>query len=194
VLLVEVLEGAAHVSMVRKVKSALRHVVRTLGAPDTVVGISAVTRVDALPQAYREAREMVRCVDEFGGTGDRVVALDDLGPVRLLIANEDADVVLRYARSVLGPLVAGREDTITLLRTMQAYFDAGRSIRESSHRLGVHENTVRLRLSKASDLTGLNLATNSNDQMCAQTALLVLRLAGHDVRTAQEPPETPTSK
>ena len=38
---------------------------------------------------------------------------------------------------------------------------------------------MRLRLAKIHDLTGLDVAAGPNDQLSAQTALLVLRLEGH---------------
>ncbi|MDT2004046.1 PucR family transcriptional regulator [Rhodococcus opacus] len=66
-----------------------------------------------------------------------------------------------------------------LLRTLQEFFESGRSVRETAVRLDVHENTVRHRLGRVHDLTGLDVAANSNDQLSAQTALLILRLQGH---------------
>jgi DNA-binding PucR family transcriptional regulator len=51
----------------------------------------------------------------------------------------------------------------------------------SSLSLGVHENTVRKRLARVQDLTGLDVAADAGDQLSVQTALLVLRLEGHPV-------------
>ncbi|MBZ5738376.1 PucR family transcriptional regulator [Nocardioides mangrovi] len=179
ILLVEVLEGAAHMAAVHEVKRAMRRVVAELGEPDAIVGVSAVTRADALQRSYRETREVVLCVDRFARAGDRIIAVDDLGPARLLVANGDVGAVRRYVDDVLGALLGNVPGSADLLRTLQCFFDTGRSVRESAARLGIHENTVRLRMAKIHDLTGLDVAANSNDQLSAQTALLVLRLEGH---------------
>jgi sugar diacid utilization regulator len=179
VLLVEAPEGGPATGFVRKVKSTMQALVAELGLQQIAVGVSGVTRPSALPRAYREAREVVLCVDRFARSCDRVVAVDDLGPARLFVANGDLPAVRRYARDVLGPLLDGGTGAADLLRTLQCFFDTGRNVRESAGRLGIHENTVRLRLAKIYDLTGLDVAAGSNDQLSAQTALLVLRLEGH---------------
>lgn len=179
ILLVEVTDESAHVQVVHQVKSVMRRVVAQLGEPDAVVGVSAVSRADALQRSYRETREVVLCVDRFARGGDRVIAVDDLGPARLLVANGDVGAVRRYVDDVLGALLGDVPGSADLLRTLQCFFDTGRSVRESATRLGIHENTVRLRMAKIHDLTGLDVAANSNDQLSAQTALLVLRLEGH---------------
>jgi DNA-binding PucR family transcriptional regulator len=179
ILLVEVPEESAHMSVVQQVKRAMRRVVRDLGEPEAIVGVSAVTRADSLQRSYRETREVVLCVDRFARSGDRVIAVDDLGPARLLVANGDVSAVKRYVDDVLGALLGDVPGSADLLRTLQCFFDTGRSVRESAGRLGIHENTVRLRMAKIHDFTGLDVASNSNDQLSAQTALLVLRLEGH---------------
>jgi len=178
-LLIEAPEGSLAVAFVQQVKQVMRRLVRQLGDPDAIVGVSGVTRADALHRAYRETREVVLCVDRFARTSERVIAVDDLGPARLFVANSDVGAVRRYVHEILGPLLGDAPGTADLLRTLQCFFDTGRSVRESAGRLGIHENTVRLRLAKVHDLTGLDVASDANHQLSAQTALLVLRLEGH---------------
>lgn len=178
-LLVEAPESSAPTAFVREVKSTMRRLLAELGEPDSIVGISGVTRRDALQRAYRETREVVLCVDRFAKSSERVIAVDDLGPARLFVANSDIGAVRRYVHDVLGALLTEAPGTTDLLRTLQCFFDTGRSVRESASRLGIHENTVRLRLAKVHDLTGLEVAADANHQLSAQTALLVLRLEGH---------------
>lgn len=179
ILLVEAPTEQAHVSFVHQVKQAMRRLMSDLGEPDATVGVSGVTRAAALQRAYRETREVVLCVDRFARTAERVIAVDDLGPARLFVANGDLGAVRRYVQDVVGTLLDGAPGTADLLRTLQCFFDTGRSVRESAARLSIHENTVRLRLAKVHDLTGLDVASDANDQLSAQTALLVLRLEGH---------------
>ena len=86
-----------------------------------------------------------------------------------------------YVVDVLGGLLTGEPGSADLLLTLQCYFDHGRSVRTSAAELGVHENTVRLRLARVAAATGLDVASDANDQLSVQTALLVLRLQGHPV-------------
>lgn len=179
ILLVEAPEGAVGAVFVDDVKRVMKSRLAELGRPDAVVAVSGVVKATGLHRAYRETREVVLCVERFARSGDRVVAVDDLGPARLFVANSDVGAVRRYVSDVLGGLLDGRPGTADLLRTLFCFFDTGRSVRESAGRLGIHENTVRLRLAKVHDLTGLEVASDANDQLVAQTALLVLRLEGH---------------
>jgi sugar diacid utilization regulator len=179
ILLIEVPEGAACVAFVHRVKQVMQRTVADRGEPAAVVGVSAVSGPDGLARAYRETREVVLCIDRFACSRDRVLAVDDLGPARLFVANSDVGPVRRYVHDVLGALLGDVPGSADLLRTLQCFFDTGRSVRESAARLGIHENTVRLRMAKVHDLTGLDVAANPNDQLSAQTALLVLRLEGH---------------
>jgi hypothetical protein len=179
ILLVEVPEEAAGVLFVHRVKQLMMRLMREIGEPNTIVGVSAVAPASALQRSYRETREVVLCVDRFATSSTRVIAVDDLGPARLFVANSDVGSVRRYVHDVLGALLGDVPGSADLLRTLQCFFDTGRSVRESAARLGVHENTVRLRLGKIHDLTGLDVAADANDQLSAQTALLVLRLEGH---------------
>lgn len=179
ILLVEAPEEHAPVNFVRMVKQVMRRLMKELGEATTSVGISRVGRAAALPRSFRETREAVLCVDRFGQMSERVIAVDDLGPARLFVANGDLDAVRRYVQDVVGALLDGGPSTLEMLRTLQGFFDAGRSFRAAATGLGIHQNTVRLRLSKVHDLTGFDVASNANDQLSVHTALLVLRLEGH---------------
>lgn len=179
ILLVEAEESVSPVVMVNRIKRSVAALLRSSGERTTVAGISAVVPPDGLNRAYREAREVVVCANRFAGLESRVIAVDDLGPARLFVANSDTASVRRYVRDILGPLLGDAPGLADLLRTLQCYFDTGRSVREAAALLSVHENTVRLRLAKVHDLTGLDVAAGANDQLSVQTAMLVLRLEGH---------------
>lgn len=187
VLLVEAPTGRRDADFVHEVKHAVRRYLlsdpdqtsRPGGAgPAAAVGISPVTDRHGLRRSYREAREVARCVERFSAQGERILAVDDLGPARLFVANaRDADV-RAYVTEVLGTLLTGHDAHRALLATLQSYFDHDRSIRATARALAVHENTIRLRLGRVRDLTGLDVAARPNDQLTVQTALLVLQLTG----------------
>jgi DNA-binding PucR family transcriptional regulator len=80
---------------------------------------------------------------------------------------------------VLGDLLAEDDACTELVRTLDSFYETGRSVRLASERLGVHENTVRYRLSRVHAITGLDVAADADDQLSVQVALLVLRLQSH---------------
>lgn len=180
-LLVEAPATGASAEFVARVKQALKGLrSRGPGAPLTAAGVSSVCDPRGLARAYREAREVARCIDRFASAGaTRILAVDDLGPARLFVANSAIAAVRAYVDDVLGALLTGESGMTDLIATLGCYFDSGRSVRLSAARLGVHENTVRLRLARISAATGLDVAADANNQLSAQTALLVLRLQGH---------------
>jgi DNA-binding PucR family transcriptional regulator len=134
------------------------------------------------PSAYREAREVTRCLETFSAVSPRrLLAADDLGPGRLFVANANAAAINRFVEDVIGRLLVDEDGTAELLRTLESFYETGRSVRLSSERLGVHENTVRYRLSRVHAITGLDVAGDADDQLSVQVALLVLRLQGHPI-------------
>lgn len=171
--------GEDHGELIKRIKRAVVRGLDKMGDQLAIAGLSSVTRSGQLRRAYREAREVARCMDRYASTCTRAVACDELGPARLFVANSDEHAVRTFVHDVLGPLLNGTAAMSELLKTLQCFFEAGRSIRESAGLLGVHENTVRHRLAKVHELTGLDAASASNDQLSLHTALLVLRLQGH---------------
>jgi sugar diacid utilization regulator len=177
-LLVEAPEHAGTLTMIARVKAAMIAVTDT-SAESAIVGISSVCIAATLARGYREAREVVLCIDRFAQLPNhRVLAVDDLGPARLFLANSDVAAVRSYVDDVLGLLLAGTTGTADLLLTLQHYFDQGRSVRATAALLNLHENTIRLRLGRVHTITGLDVAADANDQLSVQTALLLLRLRG----------------
>jgi sugar diacid utilization regulator len=165
------------------VKEAKRLVTRAAASLDPegrlIAGLSTVCRGPAeYVRAYNQARQVVQCLDAFGAPGAiGVLAADDLGAGRLFLAASDAAEADRFAQETLGPLL---DDGLAgdLLHTLSCFFEQGRSVRQSAAHLCVHENTIRYRLSRIEELTGLRVATDSDAQLSAQLALLVLRLQG----------------
>ncbi|MCZ4590579.1 helix-turn-helix domain-containing protein [Rhodococcus opacus] len=179
ILSIEAPAGIEDATVIARCKAAVNQGLDRMGDRFAVAGISSVTRPGQLRRAYREAFEAARCLDRYPSDTNRAIACDELGPARLLVANSNEQSVRMYVYDVLGDLLAGGVANNDLLRTLQEFFDSGRSVRETAVRLDVHENTVRHRLGRVHDLTGLDVAANSNDQLSAQTALLILRLQGH---------------
>jgi DNA-binding PucR family transcriptional regulator len=64
----------------------------------------------------------------------------------------------------------------SLLETLQVFFDQSRSVRKAAQHLGVHENTIRYRLARIQELTGLAVGSSSDDELTAHLALLIVRI------------------
>ena len=82
-----------------------------------------------------------------------------------------------FADSSFGDLVRDPSKK-HLLATLGCLFDNMGSIRRCALRLGVHENTIRYRLTRIEELTGLSITHDPDAQLGARLALLVLMLQG----------------
>jgi sugar diacid utilization regulator len=133
----------------------------------------------ACARGYDEARQVLKCMQTFASSeAPRVLTADELGAGRVFIASVDRAEANRFAEQTLAGLLAKQGTGSDLLGTLQTFFVCSRSIRKSAEALGTHENTIRYRLSRVTEETGLNVATDSHDQLTAQMALLVLQLQG----------------
>jgi DNA-binding PucR family transcriptional regulator len=144
-----------------------------------IAGVSTACRgSDGFVRAYEQARQAAQCLDIFCPPGtEQVLAADDLGAARLFLATSDAVEADRFATETLGPLL---DDGVgpEVLETLSCFFAHSRSVRQSAAALEVHENTIRYRLARIEELTGLPVAGDTDAQLSAQLALLVLRLRG----------------
>ncbi|WP_340294585.1 PucR family transcriptional regulator, partial [Aquipuribacter hungaricus] len=102
----------------------------------------------------------------------RPVLASALLPERVLAG----DVTARRALvdMVHTPLVEAGKD---LVDTLQAYLDTGGALEATARVLFVHANTVRYRLNRVEQVTGL-LATDPRERWTLQLGLALGRLAG----------------
>ncbi|WP_194820046.1 CdaR family transcriptional regulator [Nocardia sp. XZ_19_385] len=120
----------------------------------TRVGVSP--HYDALtetPQALHFARLALRGL----GTRPTGVARFDDNPLAMLVAAAPAEAE-RMVRVRLGPVLAlPYEERTRLLETLETWFSAGGSAAATGARLYLHANSVRYRLRRIEELTGLSL-------------------------------------
>jgi hypothetical protein len=132
-----------------------------------------VTLDEGVPGAWNEAVRTVQALVSLGlaGTGASAAHLGFAGLV--VGAAPDVD---GYVRAHLGPLLdydtkRGSE----LVKTLQAYFDAGGSPRHAATGLHVHVNTVSQRLERIGNLLGATWQ-HPDQALELQLALRLLRL------------------
>ncbi|HEX4109846.1 MAG TPA: GAF domain-containing protein [Solirubrobacteraceae bacterium] len=143
---------------------------------------SRCTRAEELVRAHAEAEQVLRCLEEHvRAPGHQLLAAEDLGAGgRAFLATTSGPQARRFVQSTLGEVLE-HED---LLHTLAAFFENAQAVRRTAACLGVHENTVRYRLSRVRDLTGLAVCEDPNAQLSAQLCLLTLRLQDGGVWTS----------
>jgi sugar diacid utilization regulator len=136
------------------------------------------TSAECYPRAYEGARQVMSCLKTFAdGDSSVVLGTDDLGPGRLFLASSTPEEADRFVRDALGPLVTSDDAALAdVLETLQVFFESSRSVRRAAQRLDVHENTIRYRLARIKELTGLAIGSDANDELTAHLALLILRM------------------
>jgi sugar diacid utilization regulator len=179
-LIIDLPDGQPTLAAINQVKEHVRTACEALDPHGRLVAGLSMRCVSAgdYVRAYEQTRQVVSCIDLYCPPGSvEVLSADDLGPGRLLLAGTEASEARRFTEEALGALLDD-EVPAELLQTLVCFFDSGRSVRRSAATLGVHENTIRYRLTRVEELTGLDIAADCDAQLSAQIALLVLRLQG----------------
>ena len=142
--------------------------------------------VAGLGRALDQAHQARRIAALLGG-GVRVVDAARLGSVELLLATAPAEARQAFQASLLSPLLDYDADHGTeLVRTLRVFLDCSGSWTRAAGAMFVHVNSLRYRMRRVEELTGLNLGS-----LADQAALLfALRLADPRVLVrGDDPPE-----
>jgi hypothetical protein len=143
-------------------------VVEAFGPGPVVVG----PRAADLAGAHASVRDAIAGLRAAAARPDapRPVAADDLLPERALAGDPVAHrkLVTRF----VDPLVAAGGE---LLATVEAFLESGSALEACARTLFVHANTVRYRLRRVTELTGLR-PTDPRDALVLRIAVLAARL------------------
>lgn len=128
-----------------------------------------------IKQAYGEARQAIQ-IAQLIGQNRGVVEYDHLSVFHLLLQVKDRTELQRFANQILGPL----EDydlrrSGHLVETLHHLFYEDDAPTQIANRLFVHPNTVKYRLRRAQEITGLRMDKPS-DRFKLQLALAVARI------------------
>jgi len=126
--------------------------------------------------AYREARDAATIARALLGDGG-AIAYPQVGAYRYLVQIGADDAPRDRMRAAVDELIAydGKRRT-SLLDTLERYLSERRSVIESARALYIHPNTLRQRLGRIEDLTGLDL--DSDDLLSLELAIKLARLHG----------------
>jgi DNA-binding PucR family transcriptional regulator len=151
---------------------------RELGQRDgAVIGVSELRQVPAdAAGAYREARDattIARALLRGGGA----IAYSEVGAYRYLVQIGADDAPRDRMRAAVDLLIAyDRKRRTALLDTLERYLSERRSVIESARALYIHPNTLRQRLGRIEELTGLRL--DDDDLLSLELAIKLARLHG----------------
>lgn len=179
VLMVEAVPTRHHETL-EEYKSAFAGALSQLALDgDLIVGLSSkCSEVGDYVRAHFEARQIVGLLREHGcrQPGNvTVVASEELGAARLLLASHGPRQLDRFIRDALGQMLDDVDPkAATLMRTLECYFRNGRSTKRTAVELDVHENTIRYRLGRVQELAGVDFLTDGGEQLRVHLALLAL--------------------
>jgi len=141
------------------IREALESALRTHGFAEIVsIGIGRPGHgIQGIRQSHQEARQALTLGRRLQRAG-QITDFDTLGIYRLILAAEHMPELHAFQDETLGALLTyDRVHKSNLTETMEAFFAANCSPKETASILNVHRNTVLYRLERITDVTGLNL-------------------------------------
>lgn len=128
-------------------------------------------------RAYREAQSALQVSQRLGETG-AIATFDDMGVYKLLLGalEEDPEEVRNFYEETIARIEAyDTQHNTDLVGTLEAYLNNNRSVAATAEALFTHRHTIRYRLGRINDLTGLDVH-RSEDQEKLGFGLKVMRL------------------
>src|SRR5439155_1014471 len=152
---------AADPELPRRVAEAIQREMESgLQSFEPVVAVSrpATDPVDI----HRAGAEAVLAANVAEADRTHFLAFEDTGSYRLLLGamTDDPAELQRFHDETIAPLVAYDEQYETeLVRTLESFLDEDGSVARTSERLFTHRHTIRYRLERVRELTGLDVGS-----------------------------------
>jgi hypothetical protein len=136
-----------------------------------------------LPRAGNEALLAANVAEGGTDEGRPVLAFEETGAYRLLLPamSEDPSELQRFYAETVEPLVAYDEQYATdLVLTVEAFLEADGNVAATAGRLFTHRHTVRYRLERVRELSGLDVGSTDGREKLSLglKAMRVLGIAG----------------
>ncbi len=133
-----------------------------------------------LPRAGNEALLAANVAEGGTDEGRPVLAFEETGAYRLLLPamSEDPSELQRFYAETVEPLVVYDEQYATdLVLTVEAFLDADGNVAGTAARLFTHRHTVRYRLERVRDLSGLDVGSTDGREKLS-LGLKAMRVLG----------------
>jgi sugar diacid utilization regulator len=176
---VALLPGAGDATAERAAGEALRELQAALPGHGFALGRSRVA--DDPGELHRAAAEALLAANVAEGDAERpVLAFEQTGAYRLLLSamSEDPAELQRFYAETVEPLVAYDEQYDTdLVATVEAYLEADGNVAGTAQRLFTHRHTVRYRLERVRELSGLDVGSTDGREKLS-LGLKAMRVLG----------------
>jgi sugar diacid utilization regulator len=163
----------------RRVASAIeRELVDALPSYAIVVALSRPAADPA--DLHRSAAEALLAANVAEARGQSSLSFEETGAYRLLLPamSEDPAELGRFYDETIAPLVAYDEQYETeLVRTLESFLDADGNVAKTAERLFTHRHTIRYRLDRAKELTGLDVSSTDGRERLS-LGLKAMRVLG----------------
>jgi hypothetical protein len=129
---------------------------------------------------YRAGKEALLAMNVGAAEGQATLAFENTGSYRLLLPamSEDPGELERFYEETVAPLAAYDEQYETeLVNTVETYLDEDGSVTPTAERLFTHRHTVRYRLERVKEVTGLDL-TSTEGREKVGLGLKAMRVLG----------------
>ena len=177
--IVVLLPAAAETAAGRAADSIQAELLGGLAGHSVAVGISRPCTEPA--ELARAAAEATLAVNVAEGEPDRPpLAFEQTGAYRLLLPAmaDDPEELQRFYEETVQPLVAYDEQYETdLLTTVQTFLDADGNVAGTAQRLFTHRHTVRYRLERVKELSGLDVGSSDGREKLS-LGLKAMRVLG----------------
>jgi sugar diacid utilization regulator len=171
--------GAVEAVAKRVADALLRELQAGLAGHSFTIGRSRVAHDPR--DLHRAGDEAVLAANVAEGDADRpVLAFDETGAYRLLLSamSEDPAELQRFYAETVEPLVAYDEQYETdLVQTVEAFLDADGNVAGTAQRLFTHRHTVRYRLERVKELSGLDVGSTDGREKLS-LGLKAMRVLG----------------
>jgi sugar diacid utilization regulator len=123
----------------------------------------AISRVATDPaDLYRAGAEALLAANVAVAQAQQILAFEETGAYRLLLPamSEDPAELQRFYEETVAPLVEYDEQYETdLVHTLESFLDSDGNVARTAEKLFTHRHTVRYRLERVRDLTGLDVGS-----------------------------------
>jgi sugar diacid utilization regulator len=129
---------------------------------------------------HRAASEALLAANVGEARAQKITTFEETGSYRLLLPamSEDPTELRRFHEETVAPLVAYDDQYETeLVRTLETFLDADGNVARSAERLFTHRHTVRYRLDRVRELSGLDVGSTDGRERLS-LGLKAMRVLG----------------